>query len=264
MRRRKNNNQAVPSPQEQEQRGRVRITEAHYQSPASQELLINPNLYTHSSWRITVSLITFIGALIKLWVTSDSTFSLAFRTASPSFVDLPFFITAFVAGMSLSYWVLLPFPAHVLWSEPHLPFERSFIKYQYQLNWFTRFFGVVVFLIGVSGTIWSACSLGTNWSPYSTAPSDKIEWISTGPYSYIRHPMYFCSCIIAIGLSCASGNAVLSLSWIAMAFTLLLRGFSEDAYIKEHIAQHQYDMYDEWKRNTNMFLPKVDLFSRNR
>jgi protein-S-isoprenylcysteine O-methyltransferase Ste14 len=53
-------------------------------------------------------------------------------------------------------------------------------------------------VIGVSFAIWARVHLGRNWSPRPTA-KENHELVTTGPYAYVRHPIYTGLLLMALG-----------------------------------------------------------------
>ena len=268
MRRRRNNTNNTPNiiNDDAASRGmRVRVTEIHYESPQASASTINENLYTESFWRILVACLVITGAVGKYLSTSSS----ASINFTPSLIDLPFCLTTFLSGMSLVYWILLPYPAHLMWPDPLLPFEEFFIvKGQYHnIKTSLRHFGVFLLSLGITGMLCSAFYLGTSWSPMSKPTWSENEGVNgeglviTGPYAYIRHPMYLCNFMIAIGLGCVSGNYVVGCSWILLALSLSLRIVSEEQDMANIFAEsnnaERNDIFHQWMNTTGMLLPKL-------
>ena len=261
--RRRRNQPADRNPDPQHQ-GRVRITQVAYESPTTPHPpLIHPSLYTPPIYRSIVAALTVFGAMFKFYLTTTPTYPT--YPTYPTFADVPFLLCSMFAGLSLSYWTLLPYPAQYLWPDPNLPGEVHFIKGQYQATPTTRCLGLVILFLGIGGMMVSASALGSSWSPLATPVWGEANamhgWVNTGPYATVRHPMYVCSCLIAIGLSCTSGNVYVSASWLLLATTLVVRAFHEENQLihlvstNEAIAPHDKDLFQRWMASTSMFVP---------
>ena len=254
-----------PDPQHQ---GRVRITQVAYESPQPIPL-IHPSLYTPPVYRILVAALTVFGAMFKFYLTTAATpvtTAIPSTYPTPTLADVPFLLCSMCAGLSLSYWTLLPYPAQYLWPDPHLPGEVQFIKGQYQATPTTRCWGLAILFLGIGGMMVSASALGSSWSPLATpvwGENDATQgWVHTGPYATVRHPMYVCSCLIAIGLSCTSGNVYVGTSWLLLASSLVVRAFHEEHQLShlvltnEGIAPHDKELFQQWMASTSMFVPQ--------
>jgi protein-S-isoprenylcysteine O-methyltransferase Ste14 len=73
--------------------------------------------------------------------------------------------------------------------------------------------------------------------------ADDQEVISTGPYAYVRHPMYAGSLVMLLGIPIALGSwwGLIALAVIAAA--LLWRILDEERFLARHLAG--YDAYKE-------------------
>ena len=55
-------------------------------------------------------------------------------------------------------------------------------------------------VLGILFAIWARVHLGTNWSP-APAIKEKHELVTTGPYAYVRHPIYTGIILAAFGVA---------------------------------------------------------------
>jgi protein-S-isoprenylcysteine O-methyltransferase Ste14 len=69
----------------------------------------------------------------------------------------------------------------------------------------TYFTGVAVLAFGLAFSIWARHTLGRNWSGVVTVKQDH-ELIRTGPYRFVRHPIYTGLLIAFIGTAIARGE----------------------------------------------------------
>jgi protein-S-isoprenylcysteine O-methyltransferase Ste14 len=79
--------------------------------------------------------------------------------------------------------------------------------------------GVVLVMGGLAFAIWARVHLGGNWSGTVTVKQGH-ELIRSGPYGYVRHPIYTGLITALVGTTIASNSvhAVLGLAIIAAAF----------------------------------------------
>lgn len=81
-----------------------------------------------------------------------------------------------------------------------------------------RLAGLVVFISGMSLRIWSQKVLGDQWSAdISVRHGHKL--VESGPYRWLRHPIYTSYLLIAPGLLFSTGNWLIGL--LAIGYTLV-------------------------------------------
>jgi protein-S-isoprenylcysteine O-methyltransferase Ste14 len=75
----------------------------------------------------------------------------------------------------------------------HIPllyhFAQNIHSKSFYTNPFIVFIGFLIFLAGLFVSVWARLSLGKNWGMPMTT-KEKSELVTTGPYEYIRHPIY--------------------------------------------------------------------------
>jgi protein-S-isoprenylcysteine O-methyltransferase Ste14 len=111
--------------------------------------------------------------------------------------------------------------------------------------------GLVLFFAGLSFAIWARFNIGRNWgTPMSQ--KDDPELVTSGPYRFVRHPIY--SGILVAGL----GTAVaLSWTWLII-FGLAGAYFVYAAVIEERYLTAQFpNAYPTYKRSTKMLVPFI-------
>ncbi len=111
--------------------------------------------------------------------------------------------------------------------------------------------GMVLFLTGLGLALWARVYLGRNWG---TPMSEKVdaELVTTGPYRYVRNPIYSGLILAAIGTAVA-----VSWYWIVAA-VLMGAYFAYSATVEEHIMERLFpDDYPAYKRSTKMLIPFV-------
>lgn len=109
--------------------------------------------------------------------------------------------------------------------------------------------GLAVFLSGLAFAVWARVYLGRNWG---TPMSQKVdaELVTTGPYRYVRHPIYSGITLGMIGTSIA-----ISPYWLA-AVVLLGGYFAYSATVEERNMERLFpEMYPAYKRSTKMLVP---------
>jgi protein-S-isoprenylcysteine O-methyltransferase Ste14 len=109
--------------------------------------------------------------------------------------------------------------------------------------------GLVLFGLGLGLAIWARLHLGRNWGIPMTRKDDP-ELVTSGPYHFVRHPIY--SGILLAGI----GTAV-ALSWLWLT-AVFLAGvyFLYSATVEErYMAEKFPDTYPVYKRSTKMLVP---------
>lgn len=116
-----------------------------------------------------------------------------------------------------------------------------------------RWSGAVIILTGDLLFVWSHRALGRNWSPVLEIRKEHTL-VTSGPYKFIRHPMYAAIFIIGTGISLLSSNWIVALSYMLPVICMYLVRISDE----EKMMTEQFgDEYREYMRNTNRLIPKI-------
>jgi protein-S-isoprenylcysteine O-methyltransferase Ste14 len=101
--------------------------------------------------------------------------------------------------------------------------------------------GFVLLALGLAFTVWARVYLGRNWSGTVTL-KEGHELIRSGPYSYVRHPIYTGLLVALLGSAVACGElrALIGSGVVAGAFIRKLR--IEERFMRE-IFPGQYQRY---------------------
>src|ERR1700723_3465934 len=109
--------------------------------------------------------------------------------------------------------------------------------------------GVALFLIGLALAVWARVHLGRNWG---TPMSEKVdaELVTTGPYRYIRNPIYSGIILAALGTAVA-------VSWYWLIAVVFMRAyFIYSATVEQHTMERLFpNDYPAYKRSTKMLIP---------
>ncbi|NNM83694.1 isoprenylcysteine carboxylmethyltransferase family protein [Candidatus Parcubacteria bacterium] len=111
--------------------------------------------------------------------------------------------------------------------------------------------GLLLCLIGVAIAAWARLHLGRNWS---ATPSMKEghELVTSGPYRFVRHPIYTGIITAAFGSIFIGGMVWLAI-FVVMAANFLYRIPVEEGYMM-HLFPSQYP---EYKKRTKALVPFV-------
>jgi protein-S-isoprenylcysteine O-methyltransferase Ste14 len=109
--------------------------------------------------------------------------------------------------------------------------------------------GFIIFLLGLFWAVWARVHLGKNWGMPMTLKQDP-ELVTSGPYAYIRHPIYTGILIAILGSAIAS-----SLFWL-ITFGIAGIYFVYSATVEEKVMTKQFPKdYASYKSRTKMLIP---------
>lgn len=111
--------------------------------------------------------------------------------------------------------------------------------------------GVGLCLAGFALAFWARAHLGRNWGmPMSLRQGHEL--VTSGPYAYVRHPIYSGIMLAMIGSALAVG-----LLWLAL-FAVYFAYFLVSARTEERMMLAQFpDTYPGYRRRTRMLIPLV-------
>jgi protein-S-isoprenylcysteine O-methyltransferase Ste14 len=139
----------------------------------------------------------------------------------------------------LSPFVYLINPAWMAWAKIGLP------------EW-VRWLGVVLGIFCTIGIYWLFSSIGSGITPTS-ATRKEHKLITSGPYRWVRHPLYTVGSSMFVALGLIADNwfiiTVAALAFLAMAS----RTPKEEANLIEKFG----DEYREYMKRTGRYFPKL-------
>jgi protein-S-isoprenylcysteine O-methyltransferase Ste14 len=111
--------------------------------------------------------------------------------------------------------------------------------------------GVALCAAGIAFAIWARVYLGRNWGMPMSVKEDP-ELVTSGPYAYVRHPIYTGMLLAMLGSGIVGGA-----SWL-FAVALLGAYFAYTATQEEKLMQKQFpEAYPAYKKRTKMLIPFV-------
>jgi protein-S-isoprenylcysteine O-methyltransferase Ste14 len=111
--------------------------------------------------------------------------------------------------------------------------------------------GVVVFASGLSLAVWARIYLGRNWGMPMTLKRDP-ELVTSGPYRFVRHPIYSGILLGLLGTALAT-----NLYWL-IAFGVCLVFFAYSARVEEEDLTRTFPAtYPGYRSRTKMLIPFV-------
>jgi protein-S-isoprenylcysteine O-methyltransferase Ste14 len=114
----------------------------------------------------------------------------------------------------------------------------------------SEWLGAAVVLIGLAITLWARLALGRNWSGAVTLKQDH-ELIESGPYRFVRHPIYTGVLLMALG------TAVLTARVSSFVFcALLLIGLWFKLRAEEQLmTEHFPEAYPRYRQRVRALIP---------
>jgi protein-S-isoprenylcysteine O-methyltransferase Ste14 len=111
--------------------------------------------------------------------------------------------------------------------------------------------GVVLCMAGIAFAIWARVHIGKNWGMPMTKRVEP-ELVTSGPYTYVRHPIY-------TGILLAMFGTTLTLGvWWLIVFVLVGIYFVYSATQEEKFLTEQFpNQYPEYKKRTKMIIPFI-------
>jgi protein-S-isoprenylcysteine O-methyltransferase Ste14 len=111
--------------------------------------------------------------------------------------------------------------------------------------------GLVMLVAGLSFAVWARRHLGPNWSGTVTLKVDHAL-VRTGPYSYVRHPIYSGLLLSLLGTAVVIGE------WRGLlAFALAFAGHAYKSKVEEGRMREIFPEYDQYCRETPALVPGV-------
>jgi protein-S-isoprenylcysteine O-methyltransferase Ste14 len=139
----------------------------------------------------------------------------------------------------LSPLVYLINPHWMVWSKIGLP------------EWI-RGLGVGIGILCVIGIYWLFSSIGSGITPTSATRKQHVL-VTTGPYRWVRHPLYTVGSSLFIAFGMMSDNWFIAGLGILTFILMAARTPKEEANLIEKFG----DEYREYMRRTGRFLPKL-------
>jgi len=106
--------------------------------------------------------------------------------------------------------------------------------------------------VGAMGLfVWAKMCLGAEYSPCcDSRVANRL--IDTGPYAYIRHPIYVANLTWLLGLFIATGSV-----WIAMNIAIVALYYVTSARQEESVLARELPAYAAYMARTGAFLPRL-------
>lgn len=119
----------------------------------------------------------------------------------------------------------------------------------------SRWAGVGIALLGFALLQWAQNTLGKNWSDTPRMMAGQ-SLITSGPYQFIRHPIYTAFLLILGSTLFISANWLIGFAWIGMTVVEVASriGFEENLML-----EYFGDQYREYMKRTGRLLPSIKV-----
>jgi protein-S-isoprenylcysteine O-methyltransferase Ste14 len=110
---------------------------------------------------------------------------------------------------------------------------------------------VVLTALGVGFALWARLYIGQNWS---SAVSIKVDHqlIRTGPYAWVRHPIYSGLLLAMAGTALARREPRDILAFVLLWFGFWIKSRMEERFMRKTFGAE----YEEYSRSTGALIPK--------
>jgi protein-S-isoprenylcysteine O-methyltransferase Ste14 len=108
--------------------------------------------------------------------------------------------------------------------------------------------GDIVVLAGVLLFVWARHTLGSNWNAGAAAEQELVQ---SGPYAYVRHPIYSGFLTMALGTAMTYGRLLGVLILVASVAGLYLRAMREESLLLVKFPTS----YRPYKERTKALIP---------
>jgi len=120
------------------------------------------------------------------------------------------------------------------------------VALQFPFTW--QAFGLLLTALGIAIAIWARVHLGSNWGMPQTQKADA-DLITTGPYAYVRNPIYSGMLLAMLGTALIWPAAIII--FVAAAIYFIWSVFVEERIMLQTFP----DSYPTYKSHTKRLIP---------
>jgi protein-S-isoprenylcysteine O-methyltransferase Ste14 len=113
--------------------------------------------------------------------------------------------------------------------------------------------GIGIAIVGFALLQWAQNSLGKNWSDTPRMIKEQAL-VTSGPYRWIRHPIYSAFLLILGSTALISANWLVGLPWVA---TTLIEVASRIKFEEALMIEFFGDRYRDYMKKTGRFAPRI-------
>jgi protein-S-isoprenylcysteine O-methyltransferase Ste14 len=119
-----------------------------------------------------------------------------------------------------------------------------------------KYSGIFLVWLGIGIAMWARYHLGEYWSARITIKVDH-KLIDSGPYAYIRHPIYSGILLALIGTALAVGNWRGVIAFFLILVVYVLKARREESLLTRELGE----TYQEYRNRTGMLIPRWKMVS---
>ena len=108
----------------------------------------------------------------------------------------------------------------------------------------TKWMGLAGMAMSIPLSVWVYASLGEYFSARLELRSDHMI-VTSGPYRFVRHPMYAVLFLCAIGATLASANMIIAIASATLITAMSLRIKKEESMLVQHFGA-SYERYMQY------------------
>jgi protein-S-isoprenylcysteine O-methyltransferase Ste14 len=140
----------------------------------------------------------------------------------------------------VAYFFFVPYAVIVARPGPELGVPEPF-----------RWVGLALIVLGIAFAVWAIATLGRHYDVELEIHSDH-ELVQSGPYRFVRHPLYTGLGLHFAGACLATGNLVLIAGTLLVTYpALFYRARIEERLLRERFGA----AYDEYAGRVKMLVP---------
>jgi protein-S-isoprenylcysteine O-methyltransferase Ste14 len=117
---------------------------------------------------------------------------------------------------------------------------------------FSQIIGVAICVYGLFFTLWARRTLAGNWSSDVTFKRDH-ELIRTGPYRFVRHPIYTGLLLMCLGTAIEIGKLRGAISLVLVGLGFWIKSRQEERLLRRHFP----DAYPVYQQEVKALFPFV-------
>lgn len=115
-----------------------------------------------------------------------------------------------------------------------------------------RWMGALISCLGAAGEVWAAISLGRSYSPLLRISEERTV-VTSGPYRWIRHPLYAFGLPMMVGWGVAGRNWLILVTGTMLVVLLMtIRAPREEAMMLDGFGES----YRRYMTRTGRFVPR--------
>ena len=112
--------------------------------------------------------------------------------------------------------------------------------------------GIALTVIGLGFSVWARSHLGKNWSSIVMI-KEEHRLIRTGPYRFVRNPMYTGMLTAYIGVVIALGILAALFAFVMVIGAIWIKISAEEELLLEQFGEE----YDQYRRDVKAIIPFI-------